>query len=208
MDPNDAVDVELWVGHDRFLSLASRTQRNTREYSAARRGDSLWCGAGGFGSSGYGTGGDLASIHASEAARGRDSGAGGMATEYYDLSAAFDARGWWALDRVRTVRGLSPRLRAGRCDALDDDTLGFEVSDTVVGGVAHEDRLLEEGDEGARVFREPSVRGLIPVDGEVVCCIALGTGERGVEPALEGSGGEFAYGVGAGTNGCYAEIHL
>ena len=104
-------------------------------------------------------------------------------------------------------KGLLPWLRLGAGDALDDDAFGFEVSDAVVGGVAHEDRFLEKGDEWARGLGKPAVGGLIPVDGEVVCCVAFGAGELGVEPALEGSGGEFADGVGAGTYGCYAEIH-
>jgi len=103
--------------------------------------------------------------------------------------------------------GLLLWLEDWRRDAFDDDAFGLEVGDAVVGGVAHEDRLLEEGDEGARGLGKPAVGGLIPVDGEVVCCVAFGAGELGVEPALEGSGGEFADGVGAGTNGCYAEIH-
>lgn len=73
--------------------------------------------------------------------------------------------------------------------------------------MAHEDRLFEEGDEGARGLGKPAVGGLIPVDGQVVGGVAFGADEWRVEPALEGSGGEFADGVGAGTNSCYTEIH-
>ena len=92
----------------------------------------------------------------------------------------------------------------GKDDALDDDAFGFEVGDAVVGGVAHEDRLLEEGDKRARGLGEPAVGGLIPVDGEIVGDIAFGTEDWCFEPTLEGAGGEFADGVGAGTDGCYA----
>jgi hypothetical protein len=95
----------------------------------------------------------------------------------------------------------------GLRDAFYDDAFGFEVSDSVVGAVPHVDRLFEKGDERARGLGEPTVGGLIPVDGEVVGGVALGTGEGRFEPALEGAGGEFADGIGAGTDGCYAEIH-
>jgi len=94
-----------------------------------------------------------------------------------------------------------------RGDAFDDDAFGFEVSDAVVGAVTHVDRFLQEGDEGARALRKPVVRGLIPVDGQVVSNVALGTEEWGLKPALEGSCGESSDWVGAGTDGCYAEIH-
>jgi hypothetical protein len=69
------------------------------------------------------------------------------------------------------------------------------------------DRLFEEGDEGARGLGKPAVGGLIPVDGEIVGDVAFGTEDGCVEPALEGAGGEFADGVGAGTDGCNAEVH-
>jgi hypothetical protein len=77
----------------------------------------------------------------------------------------------------------------------------------VVGAVAHVDRLLEKGDERARGLGEPAVRGLIPVDGEVIGDVAFGTEDGCFEPALEGAGGEFADGFGAGTDGCDAEVH-
>ena len=98
-------------------------------------------------------------------------------------------------------------LREGLRDAFDDDAFGFEVSDAVVGAVAHVDRLLEKGDERAGGLGEPAVGGLIPVDGEVIGDIAFGTEDGCVEPALEGACGEFADGFGAGTDGCYAEVH-
>jgi len=80
-------------------------------------------------------------------------------------------------------------LRRGWGDAFDDDAFGFEVGDSVVGAVAHVDRLLEERDERAGGLGEPAVGGLIPVDGEVVGGVALGAGERGFQPAVEGAGG-------------------
>jgi hypothetical protein len=120
--------------------------------------------------------------------------------------------GWAALILgIRYLRSLLLRwLRRGFLwggDAFDDDALGFEVRDTVFGAVAHEDRFLEESDERAGVFGEPAGGGLVPVDGEVVGGVTLGTGERSFQPAVEGSGGELADGVGAGADGCYAEIH-
>jgi hypothetical protein len=94
-----------------------------------------------------------------------------------------------------------------RGDAFDDDAFGFEVCDAVVGAVAHVDRLFEKRDEGARALRKPAIGGLIPVDGEVVGGVAFRADDGRVQPALEGAGGEFADGVGAGTDSCYAEIH-
>jgi hypothetical protein len=91
-----------------------------------------------------------------------------------------------------------------RSDAFDDDAFGFEVSDSVVGAVAHVDRLFEERDKRAGAFGEPAVGGLIPVDGEIVGDVAFGTEDWGFEPTLEGAGGKFADWVGAGTDGCYA----
>jgi hypothetical protein len=101
------------------------------------------------------------------------------------------------------MASASGRLR----DAFYDDAFGFEVGDSVVGAVAHVDRLFKKGDERARGLGEPAVGGLIPVDGEVVGDVAFGTEDGRVEPALEGAGGEFAYGFGAGTNGCDTEVH-
>jgi len=109
------------------------------------------------------------------------------------------------VDQVRSVfRGVSGLRRS---DAFDDDAFSFEVSDAVVGGVAHVDRLFEKGDERARGVGEPTVGGLIPVDGEIVGGVTFGAGEGRFQPALEGSGGELADGVGAGADGCYAEVH-
>jgi len=68
-------------------------------------------------------------------------------------------------------------LDLGFDDAFDDDAFGFEVSDSVVGAVAHHDCFFEEGDERARGLGEPAVAGLIPVDGEVVGDVAFGAGE-------------------------------
>jgi len=73
--------------------------------------------------------------------------------------------------------------------------------------VAHVDCFFEERDERARGLGKPAVGGLIPVDGEIVGDVAFGTEDWRVEPALEGAGGKFADGVGAGTNGCDAEVH-
>jgi hypothetical protein len=93
-------------------------------------------------------------------------------------------------------------------DAFDDDAFGFEVGDAVVGAVAHVDGFAKESDEGAGGFGEPAVVGLIPVDGEVVGGVAPGAGEWLLEDAGEGAYAEFADRVGAGADGCYAEVHL
>jgi hypothetical protein len=85
------------------------------------------------------------------------------------------------------------QLRGGG-DAFYDDAFGFEVGDAMVGAVTHHDRLFQKSDERAGGFREPAVVGLIPIDGEIVGGVAFGAGERGVEPALEGAGGELANG--------------
>ncbi len=70
-------------------------------------------------------------------------------------------------------------LRRGWGDTFDDNAFGFEVSDAVVGAVAHHDRFFEEGDERARGLGEPAVVGEVPVDGEVVGGVAFGAGEPG-----------------------------
>ena len=77
----------------------------------------------------------------------------------------------------------------GKGDAFDDDALGFEVSDAVVGAVSHEDGFGEEGNEGAGVFGEPTVDGLVVVDHEVVGGVALGAEELGFEGTMEGTAG-------------------
>jgi len=77
----------------------------------------------------------------------------------------------------------------GRDYTFDDDALGFEVGDAMVGAVTHVDCLLEQVDERSRCLRKPAVRGLIPVDGEVVGSVAFGAGKRGFQPALKGSTG-------------------
>ena len=77
----------------------------------------------------------------------------------------------------------------------------------MVGAVTHHDRLFEKSDERAGGFGEPAIVGLIPIDGEIVSGIAFGAGERSIEPALEGAGGELSNGFGAGTNGGDAEVH-
>ena len=90
----------------------------------------------------------------------------------------------------------------GKGDALDDDALGFEVSDAVVGAVSHEDGFGEEGNEGARVVREPAVDGLVVIDDEVVGGVTFGADELGFEGSWERAAFEFAEWVGAGTNRC------
>ena len=92
-------------------------------------------------------------------------------------------------------------------NVFDYDAFGFEVGDAVVGAVTHVDRFFQKRDERARGLGEPAVGGFVPVDGEVIGGIALGTGEGRFEPTLERSCGEFSDRVGAGTDGCYAEIH-
>ena len=72
-------------------------------------------------------------------------------------------------------------------EALDDDAFGFEVGDAVVGAMPHEDGFGEELDEGARVFGEPAVVGLVVVDHEVVGGVALGTDELVFEDAVKGA---------------------
>lgn len=89
------------------------------------------------------------------------------------------------LERLACCAASGP----GRGDAFDDDAFGFEVGDAMVGAVARHDRLFQEGDERAGGLGEPAVGGLVPVDGEVVGRVALGTGEWCFEPALEGAGG-------------------
>ncbi len=110
--------------------------------------------------------------------------------------------------RLREIGCLESLLRRGWGDAFDDDAFGFEVSDAVVGAVAHHDCLFEKGDERAGGLGEPAVVGLVPVDGEVVGGVAFGAGEGRFEPALERAGGELADGFGAGADGCDSEIHL
>jgi hypothetical protein len=114
---------------------------------------------------------------------------------------------WMMCGGECTAGGLRQILRERQGDAFDDDAFGFKVCDAVVGAVAHVDRLFEKGDERARGLGEPAVGGLIPVDGEVVGGVTFRADDRRIQPALEGAGGEFADGVGAGTDGCYAEIH-
>ena len=72
-------------------------------------------------------------------------------------------------------------------EAFDDDAFGFEVGDAVVGTMSHEDGFGEELDEGARVFGEPAVVGLVVVDHEVVGGVTLGTVELVFEDAVEGA---------------------
>ena len=98
---------------------------------------------------------------------------------------------------------VSLRLR----DRFYDDAFSFEVSDSVAGAVSHVDRLFEKRDERPRGLGEPAVGGFVPVDGEVVGGVAFGADDRRLQLMLEGACGEFADGVGAGTDGCYAEIH-
>jgi hypothetical protein len=96
----------------------------------------------------------------------------------------------------------------GKDDALDDDAFGFEVGDAVVGAMSHEDGFGEELDEWAGFVGEPAVDGLVVVDDEVVGCVALGADEWGFEGTVKGAAGQFAYGVGAGTNRCDSQGHL
>ena len=90
----------------------------------------------------------------------------------------------------------------GKGDAFDDDALGFEVSDAVVGAVSHEDGFGEEGNEGAGVFGEPTVDGLVVIGDEVVGDVTFGADELGFEGSREGTALEFAEWVGTGTNRC------
>lgn len=73
--------------------------------------------------------------------------------------------------------------------------------------MAHEDRLLQKGDEGARGFGKPAVGGLVPVDDEVIGGVALGAGDGVLEGAGEGVDAELAEGVGAGADGGDSEVH-
>ena len=107
-----------------------------------------------------------------------------------------ESAGWIELLRCLCRDGL------GKDDALDDDAFGFEVGDAVVGAMSHEDGFGEEGDEGAGVFGEPAVDGLVVVDDEVVGCVALGADELVFEGSWEGRAFELAEWVGAGTNRC------
>lgn len=91
--------------------------------------------------------------------------------------------------------------------AFDDDACGFEVGDAVVGAVSHEDGFGQELDEGAGVFRKPSSGGLIPIDDEAVGGVALGADQLGFERTGKGTAGEFAYRVGARSDGCNPQIH-
>jgi hypothetical protein len=127
---------------------------------------------------------------------------------------------WWAMSSVvclgvffalgagYTQAGGRDALWPGRWEAFDDDAGGFEVSDPMVGAVAHEDGLAEEGDEGAGFVVEPAAVGLFEVDDEVVGDVALGAEDGGFEGAVEGGRGQFADGVGAGADGCDGEGHL
>jgi hypothetical protein len=99
-------------------------------------------------------------------------------------------------------------LWLGRWEAFDDDAGGFEVSDPMVGAVAHEDGLAEEGDEGSGFVVEPAAVGLFEVDDEVVSDVALGAEDGGFEGAMEGGRGQFTDRVGAGADGCDGEGHL
>jgi hypothetical protein len=82
------------------------------------------------------------------------------------------------------------------------------MSHSVVGAVAHHDRFFQERDERARGLGEPAVRGLIPIDGEVVGGVALGAGEGRLQPAVEGAIRQLADGFGAGADGCDSQVHL
>jgi len=96
----------------------------------------------------------------------------------------------------------------GKDDALDNDALGFEVGDAVVGGVSHEDGFGEELDEWAGFVREPAVDGLVVVDDEVVGGVTFGADELGFEGSWEGRAFELAEWVGAGANRCNSKGHL
>jgi anaerobic selenocysteine-containing dehydrogenase len=78
----------------------------------------------------------------------------------------------------------------------------------MVGAVPHEDSLAEKCDESAGLVGEPAAVGLFEVDDEVVGDVALGTENGGLEGAMEGRRGKFAYGVGAGADGCDGQVHL
>jgi hypothetical protein len=111
-------------------------------------------------------------------------------------------RGTWKQEPIRQAL-----FRAGEGEAFDDDTGGLEMGDSVVGAVAHEDGLAEEGDQWAGVVGEEAAGGLFEVDDEVVGDIAFGTEDGRLQRAVEGGYGEFADGFGAGTDGCDGQGH-
>jgi hypothetical protein len=82
------------------------------------------------------------------------------------------------------------------------------MGDLMICAVTHEDGLAEEHDERARLIGEPSIGGLIPVDEQVVAHVAFGAEEGRFQAAREGAEREFAYGVGAGTDGCNLQVHV
>ena len=126
-----------------------------------------------------------------------------MSDEQLNPEGKLDPRVRWLFLSLLALRGMVEdlcelaRSWVGREDAFDYDAFGFKVGDAMVGAVTHVDCLLEKSDEWPGGFREPAVVGLIPVDGEVVGGVAFGAGERSFQPALKGSTGEFADGVGA-----------
>ena len=93
-------------------------------------------------------------------------------------------------------------------EAFDDDTGGLEVGDAVVGAVAHEDGFAEESDKWAGVVGEEAAGGLFEVNYEVVGDIAFGAEDGRLQRAMEGGYRKFAYGFGAGTDGCDDQGHL
>ena len=106
----------------------------------------------------------------------------------------------------RIQRGLQVGLGEG--EAFDDNPCGLKVRDAVVGAVAHEDGLTEEGDQWAGLVGEEAAGGLFEVDDEVVGHVAFGAEDRRLKRAMERGDGELAYGVGAGADGCNGQGHL
>jgi hypothetical protein len=99
-------------------------------------------------------------------------------------------------------------LWVGRGKAFDYYTGGFKMGDLMVSAMPHENGLAEKCDEGAGLIGEPSISGLIPVDDQVVGHIAFWAEKGRFQAAREGVERQFAYGVGAGTDGCDLQVHV
>lgn len=82
------------------------------------------------------------------------------------------------------------------------------MSDLMICAVTHEDGLAEEHDESARLIGKPAISGLVPVDDQVVAHVAFWAEDGCFQPAREGAECQFAYGVGARTDGCDLQVHV
>ena len=85
--------------------------------------------------------------------------------------------------------------------AGDDYTVGFEVGDAVVGGVAEHDGLAEHLEMAARFVGEVAADGVVVVEDEDVGGLALGAVDGVLQPAMKGGGREWGGWVGAGADG-------